>query len=100
MFPVLRSRLLTLTAALVLFVGSAGAADAGWVTIRNDTNATIVLQQTTCANGQPKRGKPVRLLPGETVREWQCGGTVTKVEVFDGQNPNKSLYAGSLTIKD
>jgi hypothetical protein len=100
MFPALRFRLLTFAAALALFVGSAGGAEAGWVTIKNDTNAPIVLQQTICVNGQPKCGKPIRLLPGETVREWQPGSTVTKVEVFDGQNPKKSLYTGNLNIKD
>ena len=82
----LTRRLLPLLAAFVLLTGTTGAADAGWVTITNETGRVVVIQETLAANGQPKRCKPVRLLPGESVREFQPAATV-KVEVFDGQQP-------------
>jgi hypothetical protein len=92
-------RLLPLLAAFLVLTGTTAAADAGWVTLRNDTRRVVVIQETTVEfNGQPKRGKPVRLLPGESVRGFQPAGTV-KVEVFDGQNPGRPLYSGELAVK-
>ncbi|MBX9627425.1 MAG: hypothetical protein K2X82_26715 [Gemmataceae bacterium] len=93
----LTRRLLPLLAAFVLLTGTTGAADAGWVTITNETGRVVVIQETLAANGQPKRCKPVRLLPGESVREFQPAATV-KVEVFDGQQPGRPLYAADLAI--
>ncbi len=95
-----RVRFLSLVAALVSVLGSARAADAGWVTVRNDTNRVLVVQETVTTNGQPMRCKPVRLLPGESVRAFQPTGASIKVEVFDGQNPAKNLYSGSQTSRE
>jgi hypothetical protein len=91
--------LITLTTA-VLIACSSGFAQAGWVTIKNDTNKTIVVQETVEVNGQVKRGKPINLLPGERLREYLPGPTVKKVEVFEAQNPNKSVWSGSLNCKE
>ncbi|MBX9579531.1 MAG: hypothetical protein K2X87_04415 [Gemmataceae bacterium] len=91
-------RLLPLLAAFFVLTGTTGAADAGWVTLKNDTQRVVVIQETVDSHGQPKRCKPVRLLPGESVREFQPAGTV-KVEVFDAQNPGQPLYAGELAVK-
>lgn len=91
-------RLLPLSLAFVAVAAPSGAADAGWVTLKNDTNRVVVIQETVDCQGQPKRCKPVRLLPGESVREFQPTATI-KVEVFDGQNPGQPLYAGDLAVK-
>ena len=91
-------RLLPLFAAFVVLTGTTGAADAGWLTLRNDTDRVLVIQETLDQNGQPKRCKPVRLLPGESVREFQPAGPL-KVEVFDGQRPGQSLLCTELAVK-
>jgi hypothetical protein len=43
-----------------------------------------------------KRGKPIRLLPGETLREFQATPAVRKFEVFDAHNTAKPLFSGNL----
>lgn len=98
MLAALHIRWLSLIAALVVLLGSAGAAEAGWVTIQNDTNQVIVVQGTLRCDGQAKRCKPIRLLPGESIREFHLP-QMYKVEIFDGTNPTQSLYSGSLNIK-
>ncbi len=100
MFPSLQSRLLTVVAALAVVLVSAGAAEAHWVTIKNDTGKTITVQETVVVNGQTKRGKPTNLLPGETLREFLPGPTVKRLEVLDAQNSNLSLWCGNLNCKD
>ena len=98
MFAFPRIRLSWLTAALVV-IGSAGAADAAWVTIKNDTKHVVVVQSTTSANGQMKRGKPMRLLPGESVREF-IQPPAASLEVYDAQTTHKPLLTTNLAIKN
>jgi hypothetical protein len=100
MFAVVRERVLSLAAALFAVVGSAGGAEAGWVTIRNDTNRVLVVQETVTCKGPPTRCKPVRLLPGESVKGFQPTGANLKIEVFDGQNQARSLYSGTQTSRE
>lgn len=84
--------------ALVAIVGFAGSAEAGWVTIKNDTNQAIVIQETMHVNGLPKQGRPVRLLPGETIREFHASGNRT-IEVFDGQSPIKAICSSTIKLR-
>ena len=93
-----RIRLLFLAAALVA-MGPVSAAQADWVTIKNDTKRTIVAQSAITVNGQVKRGKPVRLLPGEVLREFYTPPAVG-IEVYDAQRPNKPILSTPLTIKN
>jgi hypothetical protein len=89
--------LLSLLACMTLF-GSAGAAQAGWITIKNDTNRVLVVQCGATASGHVKRGKPVRLLPGESVREFHTPPNLT-FDVFDGRSPNKLLHSSAQAVK-
>jgi hypothetical protein len=100
MFAALRSRVLPPLAAVVAVVGLSGSAEAGWVTIKNNTDRVIVVQELVVTNGVVKRGKPIRLLPGETVKEYQTNPCVKKVEVFDANDPARPLYTGNLNCKD
>jgi hypothetical protein len=86
--------------ALVAVACSTGFAKAEWITIKNDTNKTIVVQEIVDVNGQVKRGKPTNLLPGETLREFLPGPTVKKIEVFEAQNPKQAAWSGSLNCKE
>lgn len=96
MFLPLRTRLLALTATLLAVAGSARSADGGWITFKNNTRQVVVVQETVVCNGVTKRGKPIRILPGETLREFQATPAVRKFEVFDGRNPGKPLFTGNL----
>jgi hypothetical protein len=87
-----------LIAALLAVAGLSGAAHAGWVTIQNDTNRVVVIQGSVTCEGHVRRCKPVRLLPGESLREYHSNPSLT-VEVFDGRNPSTSLGTSTLTIK-
>lgn len=98
MFAGLRTWLLPVATALLAVAGAAGAADAGWVSIKNDTNRVIVVQGSATIKGQSKRCKPVRLLPGESAREYHLPPFVT-VDVFDGRNPTKLLHTGNVRIR-
>jgi hypothetical protein len=91
-------RCLTLAAILFAVAGTASAADAGWVTIQNDTGRVVVLQTTCTTGGQPKRGRPVRLLPGEQVREFYAAPSL-QVEVFESHPQDHSLFCGTLTLR-
>ncbi|MBA4066576.1 MAG: hypothetical protein C0501_23300 [Isosphaera sp.] len=95
------ARVLTrLALAAAVLVGPLGAASANWVTIKNDTGKTIVVQETVVVNGQVKRGKTTNLLAGETVREFLPGPTVKRIEVYDAGNPNQAAWSGTLNCKD
>jgi hypothetical protein len=53
---------------------------AGWITITNDTPNAVIVQSTCTLNNQVRKGKPIKLMPGETLREFQsCGGSKTVV---------------------
>ena len=100
MFTAVHSPFLAALAASVFVFAGASSAAASWITIKNDTKHSVVVQETMTVNGQVKRCKPVNLLPGETHREFIAGPTVKKLDVFDAQNPNRSLWSGSLHCKD
>jgi hypothetical protein len=100
MFITVCSRFFVRLAAVAVVLGCADFATASWVTIKNDTKQSIVVQETVIINGQAKRGKPTNLLPGETLREFIPGPTVKTIDVFDVQKPGQSLWSGKLNCKD
>ncbi|QEL16968.1 hypothetical protein [Limnoglobus roseus] len=77
-----------------------GVVSAGWITISNDTNQTLVVQESVTVNGQVRKCKPLKLAPGETVREFrQTGGTKT-LAVSETGLFGKQLFTGDVTWKD
>jgi hypothetical protein len=98
MFAATRRRALLTLAVILAVVGTAPAAEAGWVTIQNDTGRVVVVQISVSTNNQPRRARPVRLLPGEHLREFHATPSV-QVEVFDGQPQDRSLFHGTLTLR-
>lgn len=82
---------------LLLF---AEIAVAGWVTIKNQTGQTLIIQETFVVAGQSRRGKPIQLVAGETVREFLPLPTIKNVEIYDPKNPNRPLWSGKLSCKD
>jgi hypothetical protein len=93
-------RLLPLVLAVTALFAAPVRADAGWITIRNDTTQTVVVQEAVTCNGVVKRGTPVRLLPGETIREYRATTAAKSIEVFTAQKPAASLCRGDLDCKD
>ncbi|MCS7020694.1 MAG: hypothetical protein NZ703_05820 [Gemmataceae bacterium] len=73
---------------------------AGWITIKNQTGQTVILQETFVVAGQPRRGKPIQLVAGETVREFLPVPTVKTVEIYDPTNPQRPLWSGKLSCKN
>jgi hypothetical protein len=57
-------------------------ASAGWLTVKNDTKSTIILEEVT-EGPIVKRGKTIRLLPGEVYREFSLNPGEKKVHIYD-----------------
>lgn len=72
---------------------------AGWVTIKNQTNQTVIIQETFVIAGQSRRGKPIQLVAGETVREFLPVPTVKTVEIYDPKTPLRPLWSGKLSCQ-
>jgi len=88
-------------ALLPLVLGMTLTADAGWVTLKNDSNRILMVQEAVVAqDGTVRRGKPTRLLPGETLREFQAGPVVKRIEVYEPQTPARPLFVGRLNFRD
>lgn len=100
MFARFSHRYWTIVAAPLFVVCCTGSVHAGWMTIKNDTNKTIVVQEIVDVNGQVKRGKPTNLLPGETLREYLPEPSVKKIELFEAQDSKKAVWSGNLSCKD
>jgi hypothetical protein len=100
MLAFLSFRSFSAIASLILIAYCSSSAQAGWITINNDTNKGLVVQESVVVNGQTKRGKPINLLPGEKLREYLPGPTIKSIEVFEAQNPNKAIWSGNLECKE
>jgi hypothetical protein len=98
MFANFRIRLFSGLATALALLGSARAADAAWITIKNDTNRVMVVQSAVGPKGQARRGRPVRLLPGESCREFSTPQAIM-LEVYDAQTPNKPILTSRLAVK-
>lgn len=89
--------------ASVLCIGFAlmpGTATAGWIAISNDTNQTVVVQESITVNGQVRRCKPIKLAPGEVLREFQPSGGTKKLAILESGLFGKQLFTGDLTWKE
>lgn len=77
-----------------------GVASAGWIAITNDTKQTLVVQETITVNGQARKCKPIKLAPGETLREFQPSGGTKKLAILEAGLFGKQLFSGDVTWKD
>ncbi len=83
-------RLLLHALALIAVTAIAGPASAGWICVKNETKASLIIQEVPDHPGA-KRGKLVRLLPGEVYREYQPAAGARKVQVYDARCPGQPL---------
>ncbi len=73
-----------------------GALFAGWMGFRNDTKASIVIQETLIINGRAIVGKPQKLSSGETVRDIQFNVLgFRQITIYDAKNPKTPIYMGN-----
>lgn len=86
-------RLLVL--AFAAGIVSANRTDAGWVSVRNDTKQTLLIQEVPATLGG-KPGRCIRLLPGECVREFHAKPGEKRINVLDPSQPSKPLCQAKL----
>lgn len=94
MFP--RFRPLAFALAVLAALACAGVAEAGWVTFKNDTGKAVVVQEYVVVNGRKVCGKPYKLLPGESFREFQNTAGVKNYDIYDAAVPNKPVWSSPL----
>jgi hypothetical protein len=89
------SQLPTAILAVMGVLGGSERCFAGWLTITNETRQELILQDGSSADVKgAKRGKTVRLMPGEVYREYLPGEGQKQVQVFDAGCPSKPLFRG------
>jgi hypothetical protein len=69
---------------------------AGWVCIKNELKVAVVLQEVP-DRPRLRRGKVVKLLPGEVYREYHPAAGERRVQVFESRDPDKPLCSTKLT---
>ena len=74
---------------------TSGTAPAGWVSIKNELKIAVVIQELP-DNPAVKRGKAVRLLPGETYREYHPVSGEKRFHLLDLRGHGKPLFLGLL----
>ena len=90
--------MLRIVAIALGLITCSGVANAGWLTVKNETKRTIVIEEVT-EGLLLKRGKTVRLLPGEVYREFRATPVEKTVQIFDPTLGVKPVYTGTFTWK-
>lgn len=70
-------------------------ASAGWVCIKNESKIALVVQEVP-TRPTLKRGKTIKLLPGEVYREHHSTAGERKVQVYDARDHTKPLSSTKL----
>jgi hypothetical protein len=91
------SRLLSSLVVLACLFGATGQVSAGWVTIKNETGQPVIVQETTVVNNKLRRGKPVKLMPGDEFREYQSAPGTKTIHVLETGGVKRTLCRGDLT---
>ena len=95
MFHSLPTSRLTFTLSLLFAAALPAVVEAGWMGFRNDTQTTLIIQETAPAG---KSGKPQKLYTNETIRDMQSGaGGQRTFTISDAAHPDKPLHTGAFT---
>lgn len=70
-------------------------ASAGWVSMTNESKRTLVILEVF-ENSLPKRGKSIRLLPGETYREYHPFAGEKRFHILEHRGSGTPLFLGLL----
>lgn len=82
------SRILAIAVLVLGFTSS--PASAGWLTVKNEMKVAVLLQDVP-DSPTAKRGKPVRLLPGEVYREYHAAAGEKQLQILDAKSPTTVL---------
>ena len=88
--------LLRISSTLAILAVACGPVWAGWITIRNDTTQELVVQDVFVVNGKVKTGKAVKLLPGESVREFQPKAGSRLMHIYEAAKLKTPLAKSTL----
>src|SRR5689334_12905572 len=95
MFSSLPTPRLAFAFSLLLTAALPAVVEAGWMGFRNDTQSTLVIQETAPAG---KSGKPQNLYTNETIRDMPSGtGGQRTFTISDAAHPEKLLFTGAFT---
>jgi hypothetical protein len=86
-------RMLACLGLLALLAQPAWAAP-GWMGFRNDTSATLIIQET----GAGRPGRPQKIFANETVRDTPASGGARKFAIYAADKPDKPLYTGLFPV--
>lgn len=64
---------------------------AGWIIIKNETKQALVVVEIAGTPNRPIQGKPVKLQPGETYREFQATAGAKTFAIYDAAKLNAPL---------
>jgi hypothetical protein len=64
---------------------------AGWVVIKNETKQALVVVEIAGTPNRPIQGKPVKIQPGETYREFHPGSGQKTFAIYDAGKLNTPL---------
>src|SRR5687767_14724223 len=93
MYTNVRHLLIALPIGLALLAADPARAAAGWMGFRNDTGATLIVQETVSS----RPGRPFKLFANETVRDTPPSlGAVRVYAIYDPAHRDKPLYTGQL----
>jgi hypothetical protein len=95
MFPFLRhfSAVVILTSLLIL--ANPGHVFAGWMGFRNDTQMTLIVQESVTTGKSTRAGKRQKIFANETVRDSVASSGNRTFTIFDSAKPDKPIYTGS-----
>lgn len=83
--------------SLILILSVPAMARAGWMGFRNDTSATLVIQETLTVGTSSRQGKPQKIFSTETVRDTPASSvTHRSFTISDSAHPDKPLFTGRL----
>jgi hypothetical protein len=85
-----------LVLVLVTFALSSGPSLAGWITLKNETRTELVVQPIVTINGRERLGKAIKLMPGETLKQWEAAPGSRTIQLYDPANANRSVIRSRL----
>jgi hypothetical protein len=96
MFPFLPTTRFAVPVVLLLW--AIVPVEAGWMGFRNDTQSTLIIQETVPEGTTGRAGKPQKIYTNETIRDTPAsGGGKRTFTISDSTKPDVPLYTGAFT---
>jgi hypothetical protein len=85
--------------AVVIVLMAGDSVRAAWLTLRNDTKQELAYCDVKMVNGKAVLGRPVKLLPGECVKENKTAAGSMTIAIIDPAKPKTILAQGTMEWK-